>query len=127
MRENELFVRIVELDPELLLPYLLARRGRSQQAILDLVAEQLRFGQEVGQVRDGDPDVLARALLLTTHGFALSSHTMVDELASRGRAGRRAVADPRASDPAMSRPISRIVRVPPASPTRSTWSSPGSA
>ena len=82
LRENELFVRIVELDPELLLPYLLARRGRSQQAILDLVAEQLRFGQEVGQVRDGDPDVLARALLLTTHGFALSAHTMVDELAS---------------------------------------------
>ncbi len=75
-------MRIVELDPELLLPYLLARRGRSQQAILDLVAEQLRFGQEVGQVRDGDPDVLARALLLTTHGFALSAHTMVDELAS---------------------------------------------
>ena len=82
LRENELFVRIVELDPELLLPYLLARRGRSQQAILDLVAEQLRFGQEVGQVRAGDPDVLARALLLTTHGFALSAHTMVDELAS---------------------------------------------
>jgi len=82
LRENELFVRIVELDPELLLPYLLARRGRSQQAILDLVADQLRQGQSVGEVRDGDPDVLARALLLTTHGFALSAHTMVDELAS---------------------------------------------
>jgi AcrR family transcriptional regulator len=82
LRENELFVRIVELDPQLLLPYLLARRGRSQQAILDLVADQLRQGQSVGEVRDGDPDVLARALLLTTHGFALSAHTMVDELAS---------------------------------------------
>ena len=82
LRENELFVRIVELDPELLLPYLLSRRGRSQQAILDLVADQLRQGQSLGQVRDGDPDVLARALLLTTHGFALSAHTMVDGLAS---------------------------------------------
>src|SRR3954454_22410966 len=38
LRENELFVRIVELDPELLLPYLLARRGRSQDAILELTA-----------------------------------------------------------------------------------------
>ncbi len=37
LRDNELFVRIVELDPELLLPYLLSRRGRSQQAILDLL------------------------------------------------------------------------------------------
>jgi len=82
LRDNELFVRIVELDPELLLPYLLTRRGRSQQAILDLLADQLRQGQLVGQVRDGDPDVLARALLLTTHGFVLSAHTMVDEHAS---------------------------------------------
>jgi AcrR family transcriptional regulator len=82
LRENELFVRIVELDPELLLPYLLSRRGRSQQAILDLVADQLRTGQAIGEVRNADPDVLARALLLATHGFVLSAHTMVDDLAS---------------------------------------------
>ena len=56
LRENELFVRIVELDPELLLPYLLSRRGRSQQAILDLLVGQLREGQATGEVRDGDPD-----------------------------------------------------------------------
>jgi AcrR family transcriptional regulator len=82
LRENELFVRIVELDPELLLPYLLSRRGRSQQAVLDLVTEQLRAGQARGEVRSADPAVLARALLLTTHGFVLSAHTMVDDLAS---------------------------------------------
>ena len=82
LRENELFVRIVELDPQLLLPYLLSRRGRSQQAILDLVADQLRSGQATGKVRETDPDVLARALLLATHGFVLSAHTMVDDLAS---------------------------------------------
>ena len=82
LRENELFVRIVELDPQLLLPYLLSRRGRSQQAILDLVADQLRAGQATGDVRDTDPDVLARALLLATHGFVLSAHTMVDEQAT---------------------------------------------
>jgi AcrR family transcriptional regulator len=82
LRENELFVRIVELDPQLLLPYLLARRGRSQQAILDLVADQLRAGQALGKVRDTDPHVLARAMLLATHGFVLSAHTMVDDLAS---------------------------------------------
>jgi AcrR family transcriptional regulator len=82
LRENELFVRIVELDPQLLLPYLLSRRGRSQQAILDLVADQLRAGQASGEVRDTDPDVLARALLLATHGFVLSAHTMVDDQAS---------------------------------------------
>jgi AcrR family transcriptional regulator len=82
LRDNELFVRIVELDPELLLPYLLSRRGRSQQAILERLAAQLREGQAAGEVRRADPDALARALLLTTHGFVLSAHTMVDDLAS---------------------------------------------
>jgi AcrR family transcriptional regulator len=82
LRENELFVRIVELDPELLLPYLLSRRGRSQQAILDLLTIQLRAGQATGEVRPADADALARALLLAAHGFALSAHTMVDDTTS---------------------------------------------
>ncbi|HET7196936.1 MAG TPA: TetR/AcrR family transcriptional regulator [Nocardioides sp.] len=82
LRDNELFVRIVELDPELLLPYLLARRGRSQDAILGLVEEWVRAGQETGDVRSGDPVAIARGLVLTTHGFVLSSHTMVDDSVS---------------------------------------------
>jgi AcrR family transcriptional regulator len=79
LRDNELFVRIVELDPELLLPYLLSRRGRSQDAILALVEEWVRAGQQTGDVRSGDPVAIARGLVLTTHGFVLSSHTMVDD------------------------------------------------
>jgi AcrR family transcriptional regulator len=79
LRDNELFVRIVELDPELLLPYLLIRRGRSQQAIADLMAGRLRAGQADGSVRDAEPVAMARALLLACHGFVLSRHTMVDD------------------------------------------------
>src|SRR3954467_333257 len=77
--ENELFVRIVELDPQLLLPYLLDRRGRSQQAIAELTAGRIREGQADGSVRDGDPGAIARSLLLAMHGFVLSAHTMVDD------------------------------------------------
>ena len=79
LRDNELFVRIVELDPELLLPYLLTRRGRSQQAIAELTAGRIRDGQAEGSIRDGDPVVMARALLLAAHGFVLSGHTLVDD------------------------------------------------
>jgi hypothetical protein len=79
LRTNELFVRIVELDPELLLPYLLTRRGRSQQAIAELTADRIREGQRDGSIRDGDPVVISRALLLAAHGFVLSAHTMVDD------------------------------------------------
>ena len=82
LRENELFVRIVELDPELLLPYLLSRRGRSQDAILGLVEDAVRAGQATCEVRDGDPVAIARALVLTTHGFVLSAQTMVDDAVS---------------------------------------------
>ena len=79
LRNNELFVRIVELDPELLLPYLLTRRGRSQEAIAGHTAGRLREGQADGSVRKGDPVAIARALLLAVHGFVLSAHTMVDD------------------------------------------------
>ncbi len=79
LRDNELFVRIVELDPELLLPYLLARRGRSQEAIAALLAARIREGQAAGTVRTGHADTLARALLLAAHGFVVSAQTMVDD------------------------------------------------
>src|SRR6476660_3894381 len=79
LRENELFLRIVELDPELLLPYLLSRRGRSQDAILALVPGPIRAGQEAGDIRAGNPVAIARGLLLAAHGFVLSAHTMVDD------------------------------------------------
>ena len=82
LRDNELFVRIVELDPELLLPYLLSRRGRSQELILDLLVARIEEGQAAGEVREGDPASMARALVLGAHGFVLSAHTMVDEQVS---------------------------------------------
>lgn len=79
LRDNELFVRIVELDPELLLPYLLSRRGRSQDAILALVEDRVRAGQASGDIRQGSPVAIARGLVLAAHGFVLSAHTMVDD------------------------------------------------
>ncbi len=79
LRDNELFVRIVELDPELILPYLLARRGRSQDLILGLLAAAIEAGQASGSVRKGNPIALARAVVLAAHGFVLSAHTMADD------------------------------------------------
>ena len=76
LRGNDLFRKIVDVDPELLLPYLLDRRGRTQDAILELLAAAVAEGQADGSVRAGDPTLLARAVLLTAHGFALSAATM---------------------------------------------------
>jgi AcrR family transcriptional regulator len=82
LRQNELFVRIVELDPELILPYLFSRRGRSQDLILAITAEAIAEGQKAKEIRRGNPVAIARALLLAAHGFTLSVHTMVDDEAT---------------------------------------------
>ena len=78
LRSNDLFRKIVEVDPELLLPYLLDRRGRTQDRHHGIVEAAIAEGQRTGDVRPGDPRLMARTLMLTTHGFALSAHTMSD-------------------------------------------------
>ena len=79
LRENALLRRIVDVDPEVLLPYLLDRRGRSQEMVADTLATLIAQGQQDGSIRDGDPAVLARSLVLACHGFTLSAHTMSEE------------------------------------------------
>lgn len=79
LRRNDLLRKIVEVDPELLLPYLLHRRGRSQDHILGLLEPIIVEGQRDGSVRDGDPTLLARSVLLASLGFTLSTQTMVDD------------------------------------------------
>ena len=78
LRANELFRKIVHVDPELLLPYLLERRRRTQDGLLSVLEAGIREGQRDGSVRDGDPTLLARSVLLTAHGFLLSATTMTD-------------------------------------------------
>jgi AcrR family transcriptional regulator len=78
LRANELFHKIVHVDPELLLPYLLERRGRTQDGLLSVLEAGIVEGQRDGTVRDGDPTLLARSVLLTAYGFALSAPTMAD-------------------------------------------------
>ena len=78
LRENALLRRIIDVDPEVLLPYLLDRRGRSQEMVAEGLAALVAEGQQDGTVRSGDPVVLARSLVLAAHGFTLSAHTMLD-------------------------------------------------
>jgi AcrR family transcriptional regulator len=82
LRANELFTRIIELDPQMLLPYLLERPGRSQELVLSILVDEIQAGQKAGEVRIGDPRLLARSILLAAHGFTLSAQTMVDDALS---------------------------------------------
>src|SRR6476661_4253167 len=79
LRDNELFTKIVHVDPELLLPYLLDRRGRTQEGLLALLVASIADGQQGGSIRAGDPVLLARSVLLAAYGFGLSAPTMTDD------------------------------------------------
>lgn len=79
LRRHPMFRRIVELDPEVLLPYLVDRRGSVQDAILGQTVAALREGQD-GSLRAADPALLARTTLLTAHGFVVSAATMTDDV-----------------------------------------------
>ncbi len=76
---DPLFVKMVDVDPELLLPYLLNRRGRVQDLLLSTLTSHIRAGQRHGDVRKGRPDVLARTVLLLAHGYVVSSSTMIED------------------------------------------------
>jgi AcrR family transcriptional regulator len=80
VRGSPMLRRIAELDPEILLPYVVDRRGTSIDHLLDLVVAAVAAGQRDGSVRDGEPAVLARAALLAIQGFTLSAQTMTDEV-----------------------------------------------
>ena len=51
LRAHPLFHKILEVDPEVLLPYMLERRGTSQEAMLRAFEATLRAGHRDGSVR----------------------------------------------------------------------------
>ena len=84
LRSHPVFRRIVELDPEILLPYLVDRRGTSQDHILDQLMDSLERGRADGSIRAADPALLARTALLAVHGFVISAATMTDRVTLAG-------------------------------------------
>ncbi|TQK50105.1 TetR family transcriptional regulator [Streptomyces sp. SLBN-118] len=78
-RAHPLFHKIIDVDPELLLPYVLDRRGASQDALLGLITGALAEGHADGSVRAMHPGLQARSLLLVVQSFTLSLRTMTEE------------------------------------------------
>lgn len=78
IRDHPLWRKFREVDPEVLLPYLFHRRGTSTDAMLATIERLLRTAQADGEVRDGDPALLARAVLLAGQSFVVSGPIMAD-------------------------------------------------
>ena len=78
-RDHPLLRKIVEVDPELLLPYVLDRCGASQLVFLDLFEQALRAGHADGTIRRDHPARQARSILLVVQSYVLSAPTMFDD------------------------------------------------
>jgi AcrR family transcriptional regulator len=81
---HPLMLRLLELEPEMLLPYLTERLGRFQQLVREATQALIVEGQQDGSVRAGDPRVLAAACELSGRGLVLAPRSL--SAAQRGRA-----------------------------------------
>ena len=73
MITHPLMLRLIELEPEMLLPYLTTRLGRFQTLALEATREAIEAGQADGSIRDGDPRAMAAALELAVRGLVMTA------------------------------------------------------
>jgi AcrR family transcriptional regulator len=78
LHDEPLFQRVVDVDPELLLPYLTDRFGTTQRIAAAHVRRMLADGQQDGSVRRGDLDIMAVALVLVVTPFVVSARLLDD-------------------------------------------------
>ena len=70
--------RVLDVDPELLLPYLTDRWGSTQQLAVGHVRRNIIEGQADGSIRRGDAETMARMLVLLTTPYVISAGLMKD-------------------------------------------------
>jgi AcrR family transcriptional regulator len=73
LRGHPLLDKIIQVDPELLQPYIFERLGTSQRMALAFTAELIRAGQRDGSIRDGDVDAMALTVLLSVQSAVLAA------------------------------------------------------
>lgn len=75
MAGHPLMLRVLEVDPELLMPYVTQRTGRVQRAALAVLCHRVEVGQQDGSVCDAPPARLAGVMELALRGFVFAAHT----------------------------------------------------
>lgn len=73
MTSNALVLRILEVDPELLMPYAFDRLGETQRAVLKVLQGYITEGQRDGSIRAGEPAPIAACLELAARSFVFSA------------------------------------------------------
>jgi len=76
LSQAPLVAALLEHDPELLLPYLVDRHGRSQLVMLETMSGAISAGMEDGSIRRADPDLLSVVLLHALTPFVVGSRVV---------------------------------------------------
>jgi AcrR family transcriptional regulator len=74
--DEPLFRRVIDVDPELLLPYLTDRIGSTQRLAIGHVRRVIAEGHADGSIRRGDLDVMATAVLVAVAPFVISARLL---------------------------------------------------
>jgi AcrR family transcriptional regulator len=75
LREHPLLTKIIQVDPELLQPYIFDRLGTSQRMALTFIAGRIAAGQRDGSIRAGDQTAMAVTVLLSIQSLVFSGRT----------------------------------------------------
>lgn len=76
---DPIFTRVLDVDPDVLLPYIIERTGASQRIILDAVRLAITEGHGDGSIRACDPELVARSVLLTVQSFVFAARIIERE------------------------------------------------
>jgi hypothetical protein len=72
--------RVLDLDAELMLPYLVQRLGSTQRLVETFLVAQIEAGHADGSIRPGSTAAQARLILLTTQSLVLSIRPATTDL-----------------------------------------------
>ncbi|NKQ55237.1 TetR/AcrR family transcriptional regulator [Amycolatopsis sp. K13G38] len=72
LSDDELMRTVIDVDTELLMPYVVQRFGGTQKIGEQVITALVRDGQQDGSIRRGDVAAQARTILLVVQSFVLS-------------------------------------------------------
>lgn len=87
LNDDELMRTVIDVDTELLLPYIVDRLGGTQRVGEQVIKAHLEAGKQDGSIRGGDPVVQARAILLVVQSFVLSLRAATLDVDSKALLG----------------------------------------
>ncbi|TVT00774.1 TetR/AcrR family transcriptional regulator [Amycolatopsis bartoniae] len=80
LNADDLMRTVIDIDTELLLPYIVDRLGGTQRVGEQVVRQHLEAGRTDGSIRAGDLPAQARAVLLVVQSFVLSLRAATRDL-----------------------------------------------